>query len=335
VKTRTPALQRDALRALNDPLLTPLFDAEDDEQRREAIGAVLERVRPLVTALVRRFQRGECSMRADDAEELIASVTLRVLRKLQLTAVLESEAVAKLEGYVATLTQNALHDFRRRRFPERTRLRNKVRYLVTHDPRFRASTDGDEMVCTLARPVPASEAAMRDAGKPADAVAAVLARAGEPVALSTLLDTLLELWNIHEPSMTSDPAPLATPADQLSALESREAMRMLWTEVQGLPQNQRAALLLNLRDGHGGNALTLILLLGIAGAAEIAAAAGMAESELSEVWPRLPLDDLTIAERLGLTRQQVINLRNSARARLARRTREKRGPVMRGGSGRP
>jgi hypothetical protein len=33
----------------------------------------------------------------------------------------------------------------------------------------------------------------------------------------------------------------------------------------------------------------------------------------------LPLDDATIAGLLGLTRQQVINLRKSARERLARR----------------
>jgi hypothetical protein len=44
---------------------------------------------------------------------------------------------------------------------------------------------------------------------------------------------------------------------------------------------------------------------------------------------RLPLDDLTIAARLGLTRQQVINLRKSARLRLARRLRD-RLPAMGG-----
>ena len=37
---------------------------------------------------------------------------------------------------------------------------------------------------------------------------------------------------------------------------------------------------------------------------------------------QMPLDDLTIAARLGVTRQQVINLRKSARARLTRRMAE-------------
>ena len=48
----------------------------------------------------------------------------------------------------------------------------------------------------------------------------------------------------------------------------------------------------------------------------------MPAPELAALWPDLPLEDAAIAERLGLTRQQVINLRKSARARLGRRMRE-------------
>ena len=40
--------------------------------------------------------------------------------------------------------------------------------------------------------------------------------------------------------------------------------------------------------------------------------------EFHGLWNRLPLDDLSIAQLLGLTRQQVINLRKSARERLSR-----------------
>jgi len=40
---------------------------------------------------------------------------------------------------------------------------------------------------------------------------------------------------------------------------------------------------------------------------------------LAELWNSLPLDDHAIAARLGITRQQVINLRRAARERLARR----------------
>ncbi len=59
----------------------------------------------------------------------------------------------------------------------------------------------------------------------------------------------------------------------------------------------------------------------IATGEEIAAVLEIPAAELASLWPRLPLDDLTIAGRLDLTRRQVINLRKSARARLERRMR--------------
>ena len=41
--------------------------------------------------------------------------------------------------------------------------------------------------------------------------------------------------------------------------------------------------------------------------------------DFAAVWNDLPLEDMRIAELLGLTRQQVINSRKSGRERLARR----------------
>ena len=52
---------------------------------------------------------------------------------------------------------------------------------------------------------------------------------------------------------------------------------------------------------------------------EIADALEMTRSELASIWRGLPIDDATIAKRFGITRQQVINLRKSARTRLSRR----------------
>jgi hypothetical protein len=79
-------------------------------------------------------------------------------------------------------------------------------------------------------------------------------------------------------------------------------------------------LLLNLRDPDGGSALHALPATGLVLMADIARLLELDDRELKTLWDQLPLDDLTIAARLGLTRQQVINLRKSARARLARRT---------------
>jgi DNA-directed RNA polymerase specialized sigma24 family protein len=113
-----------------------------------------------------------------------------------------------------------------------------------------------------------------------------------------------------------DPAP-----DAATALERRTYLALLWEEIRQLPPRQAAALILNLRDGQGRNAVALLPLTGIATMREIARTLDMPAERFAEIWNRLPLEDAAIAESLGITRQQVINLRKSARERLARRMR--------------
>jgi len=96
----------------------------------------------------------------------------------------------------------------------------------------------------------------------------------------------------------------------------------LWREIAALPPRQRTALLLNLRDRDGLNALALFVLVGVTTIGDLASATGLTVERLWTIWDELPLDDLTIAGMLGVTRQQVINLRKSARERLARRVRK-------------
>ena len=98
-----------------------------------------------------------------------------------------------------------------------------------------------------------------------------------------------------------------------------KTLETLWREVIALPVNQRVALLMNLRDPDGGAALHAIPATGVATRAQLAGLLDLTARDLDELWDELPLDDLTIGRRLGMTRQQVINLRKSARARLARR----------------
>ena len=88
-----------------------------------------------------------------------------------------------------------------------------------------------------------------------------------------------------------------------------------------MPPRQRAALLLNLRDEGGRGIVDLWLIIGIATPESMARVLEMETEKFAEVWTELPLDDNRIAVLLGLTRQQVINLRKSARERLARRVR--------------
>jgi RNA polymerase sigma factor (sigma-70 family) len=316
----------------NDPLLTPFLEAADDRGRLEHVETlVLEHAAPLIKRIVARCARSDRVLREQDADDVISTVTLRLVRKLRFL-VAEQGAIGRFEDYVATLTYNTVYDFLRRRFPERSRLKNRLRYVLTRDPRFSLWNAPSGTAAGLAEwdessivgqrvelPERSITKAMLDAEAPANALLAVFHHIGAPVSLDALTDAAASLWRIsdssrrlNEPLQVIEPAPLAR-------AEAREFVEFLWTEIQLLRPPHRAALLLNLRDADGINAIPHFVLLGIARFDEIAVALDMAPEELARIWSSLPLDDLKIAEMLQVTRQQVINLRRTARERLARR----------------
>jgi hypothetical protein len=104
-------------------------------------------------------------------------------------------------------------------------------------------------------------------------------------------------------------------------VEKRIFLQRLWEEVQLLPLAQRTALLLNLRDASGAGCLALFPAVGVANLRQLAAVLELPLEEFAALWNQLPLEDAAIAKLLKLTRQQVINLRKTARERLARRLR--------------
>lgn len=320
------------LSELNDRVLWPVIDAPDERAREAAIEVLLiEDVKPVIAAILQRFRRMEPSLQLEDLEEIASLAAVRLIRKVRAAVLYEEHAIKVLEDYLATLTYNALYDFRRQRYPERHRLKRNLRYLLTRDPAFALWETRESMVAGLSgwkgQPPKmaafvtrfSATSAMCEKARPAEALRAILERVGHPVVFESLVDLVADLWDVRDVVIESGEDPRDEHPDQLSSLEQRQYLENLWSEIGELPDNQRTALLLNLRDSGGSNALTLFLLLNIAGTAEVARNAGLTEEELNELWERLPLDDLTIADRLKVTRQQVINFRKSARERLARR----------------
>lgn len=118
-------------------------------------------------------------------------------------------------------------------------------------------------------------------------------------------------------------------ADLVAVIEQHEQLQQLWVEICQLSRRQRVALLFNLRNPRGINVITLVPATGLTKFEQIAGALEITPKQFEAIWARLPIDDLSIAEYLGATRQQVINLRKNARERLARRMktiRETAGP---------
>jgi len=322
-----------AFLAGNDPILEPLITARDDAARDAEIARLVSDVAaPVIETVLSRQLRTEWVYRSEAMEDLRAAVNLRVVRKLRALARVPEEAVERFRDYVATLTYNAVSDSLRERYPEWTRLKGRIRYVLEHDPRLGLWSAGGRMLCGLAswsgradanEPMSPAEPTdtMLDRHRLADAVTEALRREGRPAELDSLVRLFATIWKVTETSIgVSDElmivAGAPTPLDQV---ESRRYIEDLWREISLLRPLQRAALLLNLRDTDGGNALAYFVLLSVTDLDELADSIGVTAERLAALWSELPLDDRTIAGMLGIRRQQVINLRRSARERLLRR----------------
>jgi len=288
---------------------------------------IVHEAKPIVDGILARSRKD--ALRTEDLDDISANVSLRLVRRLQTIPGAASEAIANFGDFVARLTYNAVHDVLRRRFPQRTRLKNRLRYVLDGDQRFATWETAAGAVAGLrswrgraATPAVLTKqqanARMMRREDTAAAIEAVLLHFGEPVLFDDLFRIFIEIWDVSD-RIPSNVAEQETSSNPLSDLEKRQHLGALWREIQDLPPRQRIALLLNLRDADGYNAAILFVLAGVARFEQIAAAVEMSDEQLTAIWNDLPIDDLTIAGMLGVTRQQVINLRKSARERLARR----------------
>jgi DNA-directed RNA polymerase specialized sigma24 family protein len=336
-----------------DTALSGLVEAGDDAEAEARLEALLAaRLQPLVRAVAARKLGVYGGFTPPDVEDVVGEALLVLVERLRdVRRDPVAHAIASLDGYAATVTYHACTHAIRQRHPRRARLKARVRYVLAHDGAYAVWDDADNgAVAGLAAwrsqpvrsaahaaldapPAEIQQAALvrqaRAAGTPAGLgalIATLLGIAGGPVELDRLVATIARLCGIHDAPPGDDPSLVAAaPAGTIEGrLDDRRVVARVWVEVAGLPVRQRMALLLNLRDAAGAGVLWLLPLMGVATIRQVARLLEMPDRELAELWPRLPLDDLAIAARLGCTRQQVINLRMSARKRLATRLRDVR-----------
>lgn len=265
----------------------------------------------------------------DVRHEILAGLIAR-LREMKETG-LESE-IRDFSAYAAVAAFHGCNEYFRKCYPRRYRLRNRLRYLLSKNDKFGLWQDASgEWMCGLRAWSPGAAPIKKDgqstaAGNPSWvssreaslAVEQIFAASGAAIPFHELVSAVAQRWGVTDRPEESAVEPSAAPRIE-TTLENRSWLKRLWDEIIELPQRQRVALLLNLRDEHGGAALPLLPATGVATLRQIAAALEMEAVELARIWQDLPLADQDIAARLDLNRQQVSNLRKSARERLGRR----------------
>jgi hypothetical protein len=319
-----------------DAHLEPWLQA-GGETEQERLAELISRAEPVIRGVVANRLAGSW----EDIEDVCSEARLELLLYLRrMKAEPGERGIGEFSGYVAGLALNTCNHYFRRRRPGLARLRKQIRHLLQHDSTFRWGQVAGGLSRwpeRMPRAYPQSASGIlgdRDLGV---LLERILESAGGPVAFETLVEHVSSIWRIAlDPLAASDPldpetiaAPAANP-DLL--IDQRRYAARLWGEIVGLPRGQRAALLLNLRDGSGNSALSMFPLLGIANLREISSAIEVSEVQLEEMWNQLPWDDHAIGRLLGCPRQQVINLRMAGRKRLANRMRAARNMPVFGAS---
>ncbi len=302
--------------------------------------------------------RADHSSENQDCEDICQDVVLQIITRLSQTKVnFELEEIRNFRSYIAVTSYRACHDYLRLKYPQRYSLKHKLRYVLTHHPELALwETEKKEFVGGLRqwREQKGSNSSARVdivqtkkiqqlLSEPQDFAAEFSSqdlRLGDllgrifnwlqlPVELDELTGIIAAVTKTKDKLIVQETVDedghqtLADVADVrvniATEVEQKIYLQKLWREICQLSPPHCAALLLNLKDAQGGSAINLFLFTGVTTFSQIAKVLGLTEMSLAQLWNGLPLNDLTIAERLGVTRQQVINFRKSARERLARR----------------
>lgn len=279
---------------------------------------LVDRALPVIDAVIGRRNR-HWKLTLDVRDDVRSEVFVRLVKRLRDE---ESEPIGGFEEYVAGVTSRVIDDVIRSAAPEWARLKHRVRYVLTHDDRFRVAAFADgRIVCSLRlTPVLGAKRVQTQAATALAQTMIELMRDHAQPTVDELVSAVAQRTGIAEPvHIDGDSVVAVRAADVESAVESTQYFSRLWSEIVQLPARQRLALLLNARDAAGESVLRLLISEKIVTASEIAAALEVDAADLDALWNDLPLMDSAIAERLQVTRQQVINLRKAARDRLARR----------------
>ena len=308
--------------------VTP-HETEADQKLHEMM---IDYVTPLISGIVEyKLRRAKGAVARMEAEDVIGNVLLQVLSTLrQCRKAPRDLPILNLRNYLATVAYNACNLHFRRKFPNRQALKSKLRYILAHHQRFALWKINGKFVCGYAGWKGKITLTQSDLNKQElssfDLIAQlhlVFSYVEAPLEFEGLVNYLMDTMNQErQPREVPESSGLlhvlpARSAETEKHLINLQYLQRIWRLIRELPYKQRVALLLHLRDDQG-EVLTLFS-ANIANAREIAETIKISAEEFEDIWNKLPFDDLRIGQILGATRQQVINLRKSARERLSRR----------------
>lgn len=346
-----------------DVSLLPFLQASDEAESQLLLSElVLKQGKPVIKRILYRFYTKELRGRAQlrDIDDICGDVLLLLVKRLHdLKADPEAKLINNFRSYIAAITYNVCYDYLRRKHPKRWRLKNKVRYLLStceelalwatgedkrlcglaawrEQKRRKSAIYGEQLLSSVTESFEAAGLLNGDVRSlpSAELLSHIFRLVDAPLEFDDLVSLVAELWGDLEytEQIEADLPGPSIPFEQIldprpgveTELEDRVCLKLIWAEICQLPLPQRVALLLSIRDSQGRSVLALFQITNTASMRQLAEVLALTAESFAQMWNDLPFSDATIAQHLGATRQQVVNLRLSARKRLARRMREPR-----------
>jgi RNA polymerase sigma factor (sigma-70 family) len=339
-----------------DALLLPFLSAATPEEEDLVLIQLLDDyINPIVRQILRHKLHWHASSAeglhgSQDIEEAYHDIQVQLLERLRsFKAQPVSKSVTNLQSYVAAAARNACDNYLRRKYPQWRSLKDRIRYcLMSRSELALWEAPGRFWLAGLAGSDKGEKSILPDATRTRDhllnslsgnfrsvnlrhleldhLIKAILQTYGSPIELDQLTSVVAELQGVGDNQVTSFDVDkpsfeqlASQQADPAATVECHELLEHLWSEIKLLPRRQRVALLCNLKNEQRINVITLFPAVHVATFEQIAEVLEISLEEFEVLWSKLPIDDLSLAKYLGITRQQIINLRRSARDRLLRR----------------
>ena len=340
-----------------DNVLVPFLNAVDDRERQQHLNELLTlRAAPLIrNVLLRRLgfyvSAQGVNEKNHDAEDLYQEALTRVVQGLnELPS--SSTDIENFELYISRLTSNLCIDFLRSKSPARTRLKYRLRDLLSRHKDFVTWKYEGELLCGFAPWRNTGKGVFSDQGletrldsfhslhfpdedirlAPVSQVIAELFNwIGGPVEIDLLVRMMAYLLDIkdQQPESLDYPFParshahlVANPQSDESHVEANELLTRLWRAVTHLPAEQRDSFVFGFEDEAGQDLFTVLLAAEIVNWDEIARGMGRSVQEVVRLRLAMPMDSARVGDELRATRENVYKWRFRAIRRLKTELRE-------------
>src|SRR5262245_44417556 len=221
-----------------------------------------------------------------EAEDLYQTIVLKLVTSIRNKNIDQaSQNIEEIRNYIAKIAHNVCNDYLRMKYPERNRLKNRLRDLMKRHSGFSCWKAEDQLLCgysSWAGGMESSKVAMimreleenenladvlRTNGKEliklelSDLVEELFDRCEGPIEIERLVHMIAGVQGVKDHQKESiDSSPFSTlrianaPGRDHEELETRELLRHLWMEVCRLPRNQRKTFALT-SGAHTGESL--------------------------------------------------------------------------------